>query len=56
MLTCRICGCNCDPSDLQNGVCDDCRNEETVQEENQEKLARMIIAECEQMELRLEEI
>lgn len=33
MSKCRICGCLCDPGDLQNGVCDDCREEEERKEE-----------------------
>lgn len=56
MLTCRICGCNCDPSDLVNGVCDDCRGTQDRQEEIRDMLAQMMSGECEQMELRLEEI
>lgn len=28
MIECRICGANCDPGDLVNMVCDDCRNAE----------------------------
>ena len=56
MLTCRICGCNCDPADLQNGVCEDCRTEQDEKAEKKEQLAQMMKSECEQMELRLEEI
>lgn len=56
MLTCRICGCNCDPADLVNRICDDCRTEQAEKEKDQEQLAHMINTECEQMELRLEEI
>ncbi len=33
MSKCRICGCMCDPGDLQSGVCDDCREEEARKEE-----------------------
>ena len=33
MSKCRTCGCLCDPGDLQNGVCDDCREEESRKEE-----------------------
>lgn len=32
MSSCRKCGCRCDPSDLQGGVCDDCREEERQKE------------------------
>lgn len=28
MARCRICGCRCDASDMVNGVCDDCREEQ----------------------------
>lgn len=56
MLTCRICGCICDPADLQNGVCDDCREEQSEKAERQEQLSQMMNAEFEQMELRLEDM
>lgn len=25
MIVCRICGCNCDPGELEQGVCEECR-------------------------------
>ena len=28
MIECRACGANCDPSDIKNGLCDDCRSPE----------------------------
>jgi NMD protein affecting ribosome stability and mRNA decay len=28
MITCRCCGANCDPADLRQGLCDDCRSAE----------------------------
>lgn len=28
MRRCDKCGCLCDPGDLVNGICDDCREEE----------------------------
>lgn len=28
MIECRICGANCDPGDLRQGVCEDCRSPE----------------------------
>lgn len=28
MIECRECGCNCDPGDLVNGVCEECRERE----------------------------
>lgn len=50
MLRCRICDCICDPSDLQNGVCDDCRE----LEQREQVMDRLIRAEFKQ--LRLEDI
>ena len=32
MIECRECGCNCDPGDLVNGLCDDCRESEEKKE------------------------
>lgn len=51
MLTCRLCGCNCDPSDLVNGVCDDCREAESREQEKQRELSRIMSAEYKQLEL-----
>ena len=56
MLTCRICGCNCDPADIVNGICDDCRMEQAKNAEKQEQLAQIMNAECEQMMFGLEEM
>lgn len=28
MIICRNCGANCDPSDIREGLCDDCRSPE----------------------------
>lgn len=28
MIVCRGCGANCDPSDIRDGLCDDCRSPE----------------------------
>lgn len=33
MLECRECGCNCDPGDLVNGLCDECRDREEAKKE-----------------------
>lgn len=44
MLTCRICQCNCDPSDLINGVCDDCREEEQRETERKRQINIMLNA------------
>lgn len=41
MIECRICGCNCDPGDLKEGVCDDCRTEKTAKEEQQDRLSKL---------------
>lgn len=51
MLTCRLCGCCCDPSDLIGMVCDDCREKERKERENREKVDRIMKAECRQLEL-----
>ena len=55
MLTCRICGCICDPSDLVNGICDDCRTEQVENAEKHDQLAQMMNAECEQIKLNIGE-
>lgn len=51
MLTCRMCSCNCDPGDLVNGICDDCREAEQQERERKQELSRLLNAECEQMGL-----
>lgn len=51
MLTCRTCGCNCDPSDLIGMVCDDCRENEHKEQENKEKVNRLMKVEYRQLEL-----
>lgn len=28
MIECRACGANCDPGDLRQGLCEDCRSPE----------------------------
>lgn len=28
MIVCRECGANCDPSDIRQGLCEDCRSPE----------------------------
>lgn len=42
MSSCRICGCRCDPGDLQSGICDDCREEELQRELKQEERRQML--------------
>ncbi len=54
MSNCRICGCLCDPGDLVNGVCDDCRMEDEEQATHEECLFRMLNHPGKQMELNLE--
>lgn len=52
MLTCRICGCYCDPADTVNGVCDDCRNDMQYKEEKREEEKLLMSAGFQQMELK----
>ena len=54
MRRCERCGRLCDPGDLLNGVCDDCRESERKQEKNQEMMLRMMWSDTRQ--LRLEDI
>lgn len=51
MLTCRICGCNCDPGDLKNGVCDDCRKEKRKEEHRKQETERLMRADYKQLEM-----
>lgn len=52
MLTCRICNCNCDPCDLINGVCDDCRTDERQETERKQQISKILNAtEFKQMEM-----
>lgn len=51
MRRCERCGCLCDPGDLMNGICDDCRESEKKKEENQEMALRMMHGDVRQMEL-----
>ena len=54
MIRCRICDCICDPGDLRNGVCDDCRYEE--QKEKKQKQEKIRLANANFKQLRLEDI
>lgn len=54
MIRCRICDCICDPGDLRNGVCDDCRREEQKEKERKQEKIRLANANFKQ--LRLEDI
>lgn len=40
MLLCRRCGCRCDPADIVNGICDDCREEQWRMELLAEEVGR----------------
>lgn len=51
MRRCEKCGCLCDPGDLRNGICDDCRSAEQKKGENQEMLLRMMRGDARQMTL-----
>lgn len=54
MIRCRICDCICDPGDLRNGMCDDCRYEEQKEKERKQEMIRLANANFKQ--LRLEDI
>lgn len=54
MNECRICGCLCDPGDMVNGICDDCRMESKEQSEREEYLAMILNHPGKQLELNLE--
>lgn len=41
MSTCKRCGCICDPGDIRNGICDDCREEERSLEIRREWYLKM---------------
>ena len=53
MIKCIICNCQCDPSDLINYVCDDCRAERKRVEQRQERMKRLLTADG--FQLRLED-
>ena len=51
MSECRQCGCNCDPGDLEQGVCYECREENEIQYMRAKEVAMIMNAECEQLEM-----
>lgn len=51
MRRCEKCGCLCDPGDLLNGVCDDCREDGQKKEDNREMMLRMMQGEAKQLRL-----
>ena len=54
MLSCRICNGTCDPGDLRDGVCDDCRYEEQKEQERKQSMDRLAKSDFKQ--IRLEDI
>lgn len=53
MSNCRKCGCLCDPGDLINGVCDDCREADRRAESKNIEMYKMMHGEFEQMRMEL---
>lgn len=51
MSNCRKCGCLCDPGDLVNGVCDDCREADRRAESKNIEMYKMMHGEFEQMRM-----
>lgn len=39
-MECRRCGCLCDPGDIIGGLCDDCREEEELEERRSSIVAK----------------
>ena len=56
MLSCRVCGCLCDPGDLLGGVCDDCREADLQKEIRMDAVSVVLNSHFYQLELNLEEI
>lgn len=52
MIRCERCKCLCDPGDLINGICDDCREEERREQEQNQKWGQMLNGDFQQMELK----
>lgn len=42
MVSCRRCGCNCDPGDLKGGICEDCREEERQEEVRAQTVGNLV--------------
>lgn len=51
VLRCRICNCFCDPGDLINGICDDCRNMDEQKREKERLIDLMLNGNGEQMSI-----
>lgn len=44
MQVCKRCGCLCDPGDLINSICDDCRTQEKEMEVKRDETIKMLAA------------
>lgn len=51
MRRCDKCNCLCDPGDLVNGICDDCRIEEQKKDESAEQFRNMMYGNTRQLVL-----
>lgn len=51
MRRCDKCGCLCDPGDLVNDICDDCREDERKMEDNTEQFRWLMSGNVKQVEL-----
>jgi len=51
MLICDRCGAICDPADIRNFLCDDCREQIDREQDRQKQLKRLLNMDCQQMEL-----
>ena len=51
MIRCEMCGCNCDASDIRNGICDECQEELNKRADKKEKIRTMLNSSFEQLEL-----
>lgn len=51
MMTCERCGAICDPADIRNFLCDDCREQIDRDLETRDKLERMLNMDYQQIRL-----
>lgn len=42
MIQCLKCGSRCDPSDIERGICDDCRDQAERTEEKKREIAQQM--------------
>ena len=54
MVTCKVCGGNCDNGELVGGICLECLEEEQQRQIRAASVAKMMNSQSYQMELRLE--